>query len=239
MPIDRMVWRGVIAGALFQAIGAMAMDVSPELIHLRGAPNARLTAPLTLKNDSPEPVDVLLTVEKTGFAGSVDWVRVSPKKLKMAAGQNRIVNVNVRVPRDGEGELSAQVWVRARAALSPLEVRTVRQLVVGVEGTERYDLTLGDVSVESQGPHLEVKADYQNTGNVTLLPLFGSDLTMSEGRHSTAYQKKASSIAPGARASVRLVVPSLGGQWEGTGIVMAQFRDADGKTHRLNKMVGD
>lgn len=239
MPGDRMIWGGVFAGVLLQALGAMAMEVSPELIHLRGVPNARLTAPLTLKNDSPEPVDVLLTVEETDFVGSVGWVQLSPKKVKIAAGQTRVVSLKVRVPRHGEGERSAQVWVRARAAMSPLEIRTLRRVVVVIEGTERYELTIGDVSVDSRGPQLEVKADYQNTGNVTLLPLFGSDLTMSEGRHSTAYQKKASSIAPGARASVRIVVPSLDGRWEGTGVVMAQFRDADGKTHRLNKMVGD
>lgn len=236
---DRGIWFGACAGVIFNALGAMALEVSPELIQLRGVPNARLTAPLTLKNDSPEPMDVLLSVEETGSVDSPGWVRFSSKKVRIAAGQTRVVQLNVRVPRNGEGERSAHVWVRARAALSPLEFRTVRRVVLGIAGTERYELTIEGVSVEAQGAQLEVKADYQNTGNVTLLPLFGADLTMSDGGHSTAYQKRASLLAPGARASARVAVPSSGRRWEGTGTVMAQFRDADGNTHRLNKTVGD
>lgn len=236
---NRAVWLGVCAGVLFQSLGAMALDVSPELILLRGVPNAHLTAPLTLKNESPESVDVVLAIEEAGSPDPLDWVRVSPKKVKIAAGQSRVVQLKVRVPRRAEGERSAQVWVRARATLSPLEVRTVRRLILSIVGTERFELTINDVSVESQGAVFQVKAEIQNTGNVTLLPMFGADLTMSDGGHSKAYQKKASSLAPGERASARISVPSSGGRWEGTGTVTAQFRDADGKTHRLNKTVGD
>lgn len=238
MRADRTIG-GVWAVLLFQGLRAMALDMSPELIQVRAAPNARLTATITLKNDSTEEVEVRLGVADFGVDSVPDWVRVSPKKARISPGQSRVVQLKMRVPRVGEGERSAQVWARGRSPLSPVEVRLARRLTLRIKGTEQCRLEINGISVEPQGDRLEVIAEYQNTGNVTLLPLLGADLRLSDGRRVSAYQKRASSIAPGACALARLTVPSLGGQWDGGGEVMAQYRDIDGNSHRVNKTVGD
>jgi hypothetical protein len=233
------VWVPMFAALLFQGLGLAALDMSPELVQVRAAPNARLSAPLTLKNDSTEEVEVRLGVHDLGAESVPQWVRVSPKKVRIPAGQNRVVQLKMRVPRIGEGERSAQVWAHSRASSSPVEFRLARRLTLRIKGTERCGLDINTVSVEPRGDRFEVKAEYQNTGNVTLLPLFGADLTLSDGRRTTGYQKTASSIAPGARALAHVSVSSLGGQWGGAGAVMAQYRDIDGNTHQVNKTVGD
>lgn len=237
MRLDRLI--GVGALSLLIAGGANALDLLPEIVQLAGPHRARLQAPLTLINDSPDSVEVRLEI------GSIEgqeesWIRVSPQKIRLKPGERKSALIKVRVPREGQGERAAQVRASARGVGALVEYRLVRKVNLRVAGTERYEVILDAVSSETNADRVLVTADVANAGNVTVIPVCEANLVLDDGRRVTAYQERGvGAVAPGRRVRVRVAVPLAGGRWAGAGVVAAHYKDAGGIIHRIEKTVGD
>lgn len=224
---------------LLIAGGARALDLSPEIVQLAGPHRARLQAPLTLVNDSPELVEVRLDVEGNG-GPEEPWIRVSPRRFRLKPGERQSAQIKVRVPREGQGERAAHVRASTRGVGALVEHRLIRKVNLRIAGTENYGVILGAVTSEMETDQVVVTVEVENGGNVTVIPVCEADLVLDNGQRVTAYQERGvGAVAPGNRVRVRVAVPLAGGRWAGTGVVAAHYKDADGIIHRVEKTVGD
>jgi hypothetical protein len=129
----------IAAFSLFGAARAEAVSVSPAALYI----DARSPmATLTLFNDSPRPAEVeisfsfgyarsdsagnlsvpLTPVAPAGEPSAVPWLRVFPRRLVLAPGQQQDVRVFVQPPAGlAEGEYWARVLVASRGDRPPVE----------------------------------------------------------------------------------------------------------------------
>lgn len=232
--------RAIGAVALFLLASVVnALDVMPELIQLAGPHRARLETSLILFNDSPEPVDVHLEVGQEGNKDDA-WIRVSPRRVRLKPGEKKPARIKVRVPNDGQGQRESQVRAISRGMGAPVEYRVIRRVNLRIAGTEKYEVTLGEVETEILPDQVVVSAVLKNSGNVSVIPVCEASLILDDGHQVTAYQKQGVKVvSPGERARVRVEVPLPKGRWTGSGVVVANYKDAGGHTHRVEKTVGD
>jgi len=212
-----------------------ALDVTPTFFQLRGVPNARLKAEVTVLNDTSAPVEVRLDLHEV----SDGWITIAPSTLKIGAGQSRVARLSVRVPR-GQGERTAQVRARVQGPLASSEIRVIRKVNLTIAGTEKYGFSFDTINTVDQGDRVAMDVVFKNDGNITLRPTVGALISVSDGTQASAFQEgRAAAVGPGQRGSARVVVPLAGRRWEGHGTVTIYALDFAGETRRVEKKIGD
>ncbi len=173
--------------------------VSPSRIVLQGKPRQKLSGTFHVENPGPTPVEVRVEPEDwsggiTGSRGQVSWLSVHPETLIVKPGKRAKVQYTIRIPAQASGELRSQVFFTANAPASESETSIHSRLgtivYVGIQGTERIDAEIGEVSVIysastpdiAQPDRLEAVIRVRNRGNVHLIPEGEVSIRNEEGQ---------------------------------------------------------
>jgi hypothetical protein len=219
------------------AVGAVALEVTPDFFPFRGTPGSRLKAQVALVNDSTAPVRVDLEVHAKGEGPEKAWLAVSPSSLRIAPGRRRVADLKVRVP-DTAGELNAEIWARLQGPVEWTEIRQVRRVRLVIQGTEVYRLVMDSAVGRESGGLILVDVVFRNAGNVSVRPSFGAELVLEGGERASAPRHAIHpAVLPGGRGVAQIEVPSSKARWTGEGMVTAYFRNSAGETRQEQRRI--
>jgi hypothetical protein len=219
------------AGFTFTAPAATAatISVSPPRFELYGNPGDVLNEKIKINN--PTDADITYQVELENFTaqgdeGNVDfydpqsnesyslakWITVEPTRLTVPAGQERILNYTIRIPRSGEpGGHYASVLVKlaggdVAGGGASVQSRVGTLILLRVSGDVNEALQLEnfrtDNSYYQAGP-VTFNLRTKNSGNVHVAPTGTIVVTNLFGRKVKEIQLNQANVLPGASRQVK------------------------------------
>lgn len=208
---------------------ADALTVIPPRFELFGNPGDTVTEKIKITNDSPGEVSLSTEVDdfKAGDdEGSVDfvdpsepttsyrmakWITVEPARFTVAAGQEKTIDVAIRIPRNAEaGGHFASVLVKRAGADTPggasTETRIGSLILMRVSGDVKeaanVESFLPAESFAQYGPVTFVLRT-KNNGNVHVVPTGTIVINNIFGRKVAEIPLTTASILPGASRNTR------------------------------------
>jgi hypothetical protein len=220
----------VLAPFSAQLAQADTITVSPPKFELFGNPGDTVTEGLKVTNNGTAEATYQTDVEDfkaSGDTGGIDliddphapktsfslakWMTVEPSKFTLAAGQQKVVNITIRIPKTGEpGGHYASVQVRLAdnpvvggGASVVSQLNSLILLRVSGDITEKISLDTFNTS-DNYYQHGPVKFNLKttNSGNVHVAPTGTIVITDTFGKKVKELPLNVANVLPGASRSI-------------------------------------
>jgi len=176
-----------------------ALAVAPSRVVLQGKPKQTLRGFFLLENRGEEALTVHVEPEDWnggigGTRGPVSWLTMQPTSLTLRPQHKAKVTYAVRVPKDAQAELRAQVFFTMETAgATPLRSRLGTIVYVAISGTEHIDgeVTKVETAYTATTPgitkpnQLDIAMRIHNRSNIHIVPE-GTVVVRDLGGHEIA-----------------------------------------------------